>query len=306
MSAQCLKAVNVMQKIDRRKFIGGSDVAAILGLSPWKTPLELYEEKIMPRSPLPDKNKERIFARGKIMEPYVLRLFKRENGLKIAARNRRYIDDEYDFLRAEIDAETVDGENIEIKTCNPFKAKLWGEEHTDEIPLFYTAQAMHGLMITKRDVCHFGVLIGSDDFRTYIVKRDNELIDMIRSKEVEFWRRIQNRNPPPATSMDDIARLYKTNSGKTIEASTDVLCACNDLLEIKKRLSVLTKKKEELEEKIKLFMADATELKSGRTTLATWRPQNKQTLDQLLFKESHPDIYEKFTKTVESRVFRLK
>ncbi|MFU1925134.1 YqaJ viral recombinase family protein, partial [Klebsiella pneumoniae] len=73
--------------------------------------------------------------------------------LKIIGRGNRYRDQQHDFMAAEIDAEAASGENIEIKTVSPFKAKEWGEVQTDAIPVHYTAQAMHGLMVTGRQVC---------------------------------------------------------------------------------------------------------------------------------------------------------
>ena len=131
---------------DRTKFIGGSDVAAILGVSPWRNVVDLWMDKITPRRE--DGHNAAAKRRGSRLEPYILDMIREEHGLNIVAANERYIDAELPFLAAEIDAEYADGEareNIEIKTVHPFKSKEWGEHETDELPLHYVAQVQHGL-----------------------------------------------------------------------------------------------------------------------------------------------------------------
>ncbi|HEJ3161024.1 TPA: YqaJ viral recombinase family protein, partial [Pseudomonas aeruginosa] len=108
---------------DRSKLLGGSDVAGILGISPWRTPLDVYLDKVQPRTGPVDPAKQKIFTRGQRMEPYVIDLLAEETGLKIVGRGNRYRDQQHDFMAAEIDAEAASGENIEIKTVSPFKAK---------------------------------------------------------------------------------------------------------------------------------------------------------------------------------------
>ena len=291
---------------DRRKYIGGSDVAGILGISPWKTPLDVYLDKIEPRSLDPDKNKARVFARGKRMEPYVTDLLAEEMGLVIVARGNRYRDLEHDFLAAEIDAEAETGENIEIKTVSPFKAWEWGEIETDAIPVHYTAQAMHGLMVTGKQVCIFGVLIGGDDFRTYRVERDEETIAAIRMRELAFWQRLQDQNPPEAVRVTDIVRLFDKDSGEPIEADVKALAAINRMREINAITKPLEQEFSALKESVQLHMRDASTLTIDGQALATWRTQSTKRFSQSAFAEAHPDLLEQFKQVSTSRVFRLK
>ncbi len=297
---------NSVGQIDRTKYIGGSDIAGILGISPWRTPLDVYLDKIQPRVEPVHPKKQKIFTRGQRMEPYVIDLLAEETGLEIMRRGERYRDPEHNFIAAEIDAEAKSGENIEIKTVSPFKAKDWGEEQTDAIPVYYTAQAMHGLMVTGKDICIFGVLIGGDDFRVYRVERDNETIAAIREKELEFWARIQTLEPPEATTTGDILRLFEQDSGNSIEIDPKTLDAFNRLKELKAQSKELEGYIKEYEEKIKLFMQDAATLTIGGKPLATWKTQSTSRFDQTAFGAAHPDLLQQFKKTTESRVFRLK
>ena len=294
-------------QLDRQTYIGSSDTAAILGISPWKTPLDVYLDKVQPRVEITDPDKLRVLNRGKRMEPYVIDLLAEETGLEIVRRGERYVDLEYDFLAAEIDAEAASGENIEIKTVSPFKAKEWGEQQSDEIPVHYAAQAMHALMITGRKICIFGVLIGADDFRIYRIERDDVTIAAIRAKEIAFWKRVQDRDQPDPSTVSDVFRLFGTHDSGTAIAANEAIQA--DVLALKS-LKADAKSLEGLialrEDRIKLYMGDAAILSMNGTPSITWKEQQSKRFDQTAFKAAYPDLFEQFTKVAASRVFRLK
>ncbi|VVE33760.1 YqaJ viral recombinase family protein [Pandoraea commovens] len=210
---------------DRTKFIGGSDVAAILGVSPWRNVVDLWMDKITPRRE--DGHNAAAKRRGSRLEPYILDMIREEHGLNIVAANERYIDAELPFLAAEIDAEYADGEareNIEIKTVHPFKSKEWGEHETDELPLHYVAQVQHGLGVTGRNTCRVFALIG-DDLKPYVVQRDDELIRVMRERAAEFWTKyvVPKVQPPidyeAKNVLDTIKRLYPGSDGTVIDAT---------------------------------------------------------------------------------------
>lgn len=296
--------IQTVGELDRQRYLGGSDVAAILGISPWRTPLDVYLDKVEGKQP-DDPAKAQIFRRGSRMEPYILDLLTEEHGIQIVNRGQRYLDQQHDFIAAEIDAEAATGENIEVKSANQFAAKMWGAEWTDEIPVYYTAQAMHGMMVHPADATIFPVLIGSDDFRVYRVERDDETIAAIRAKEVEFWDRVQRRDPPQATTVSDVLRLFERDAGTSIEADDDILEVLNRLKEIKKRIKVDEADAEEAEKLIKLYLGEHTTLTFGAKKLCTWKSQDTNRFDQTAFAEKHPAIFEKFKKTTTSRVLRL-
>ncbi len=292
--------------MDRTKYIGGSDVAGILGISPWRTPLEVYLDKVQPRVKPVDPSKQKVFTRGKRMEPYVIDLLSEETGMEIVHRGNRYIHRDYDFIAAEIDAEAASGENIEIKTVSPFKAKEWGEIQTDAIPVHYTAQAMHGLMVTNKQVCVFGVLIGGDDFRIYRVERDEETIQAILEKEIAFWDRVKNLNPPEATSVSDVSLMFEKDAGTSIEADGKALALFNDLRDMKSRRKSLEEEIAISEEKLKMYMQEHSVLTLDGKPLCTWKSQISNRFDQKLFQSVHPELFEKFKTTTTQRVFRMK
>lgn len=206
---------------DRSKFLGGSDIAAILGISPWKTAVDLWLDKTAPRAE--GAQNAAAKRRGTRLEPYILDMIREEHGVETVARNERYIDAEVPYFAAEIDAETAD-ENIEIKTVHPFKAREWGELETDQLPLHYVAQVQWGLGVRPKPRTRVFALIG-DELRPYVVERDQETIDALRSKAAEFWTRyvLAKLRPPldfaDSRTLDTLRRLYPGTDGSTIEAT---------------------------------------------------------------------------------------
>lgn len=297
--------------LDRSKFLGGSDAAAVLGVSPWRTPLDLYLDKIQPAKEdvSVDRHRAAALNRGKRLEPYVLDMLEQEHGIASIERNARYIDPEHRFLACEIDAETLYGENvanIEVKTVHPFKVKEWGEVDTDSIPVHYTAQAMHGLMVTGRERCIFAVLIG-DELRLYNVDRDDETIVAMRDREVAFWNdHVLARVPPEAISSSDMVKLFAKDAGSAVEATPELAELVGEIRHLKTRLKEGEQLVEEKVLRLQLYMAEAATLTFEGRAIATWKTQSATRFSQSEFSAAHPGLFEQFKRTSETRVLRIK
>ena len=268
-----------MSTMDRTRFIGGSDVAAILGVSPWKSPFRLYQEKTGAYVEEITLAKQRIFDRGHRWEPVVVEMLidelqDRGHDVQIIARNARYLDRDFPYLACELDLELrIDGEehNAEIKTVHPFAAKDWGEQDTDEIPIYYAAQVMHGLMVKPRKRAIVAALIGVDDLRLHQIARDDETIAAIRAKEVEFWRRVQDRDAPEPTTADDVKWLYARDGGEVMEADDALVILVDNLRAKKQALKHYETSVEHLSTQIKCRMGDAATLLFQGQKIATWK-----------------------------------
>ena len=271
--------------MDRTKFIGGSDVAAILGVSPWKSAFQLYQEKIGAFVEEITPAKQRIFDRGHRWEPVVVEMLidelqGRGHEVQIIARNARYLDRDLPYMACELDLELLlDGEecNAEMKTVHPFAAKDWGEQYTDEIPIYYSAQGMHGLMVKPRRRCIFAALIGADDLRVHQIERDEETISAIRAKEVEFWRRVQDRDPPEPATADDVKWLYAKDSGIVMDADEDILAQVTHLAGLKSEARRIESAAEATATRIKCAMGHASTLLYQGQKIATWK-SNKDSI----------------------------
>ena len=265
---------------DRTTYIGGADVAAILGLSPWLSPFMLYQKKIGAYIEEVTPAKQKIFDRGHRWEPIVVEMLvdelrDRGHDVEIIARNQRYQDPEYPFLAAEIDLELrVDGEEVngEAKTVSPFAVKAWGDEDSDEIPIYYAAQVMHGLMIKPRRRTVIAALTGFDDKpRVHWIERDEETIAGIRARELEFWERVQTGNAPDPTVIEDVKWLYQRDGGKALEADDDLLFLCQELKDAKARAKAVDGDVELLSTKLKLRMGSAATLIYRGNPIVTWK-----------------------------------
>jgi predicted phage-related endonuclease len=318
--------------IDRSKFLGGSDSAALLGIAPrsWSrnTPYSLWLDKITPpkeRSQLEEELRNKVLRRGKRLEPVVLEMVKEESNLKVLRKNHRYVDAIHPYLACEVDFEfaltadlkerfpdlngivTGDTINGEIKTVHPYLAHEWGEEGTNQIPIYYVAQALHNMMVTGRRACLFAALFGADDLRMYTLLRDDKIIKQLRETEILFWNdHVMTKKAPPAMSIEDIESQYPKDAGKYEVCNPELYQKVQALRSIKHRMSVDEKSAESLEQAIKEFMGEAAVLTWQGETVATWVTQETNRLDQKLLAEKHPILVKEFTKPSTSRVFRLK
>jgi putative phage-type endonuclease len=237
--------------IDRRTFLGGSDIGAMLGVSPYTTPYELWEEKTAPEPKLEgsDPEREKYFRRGKKLEPMVIEMLQEERDVWVTARNQRYERSDYPWMAAEIDFE-YDYElapdtkpltgNGDVKTVHPFAAGEWGAEGTDEFPVHYCAQFQWGMWVTGRSRCMVAALIGADDLRVYEVRRDEELIAEVKRRAIDFWENhVLARVPPPPQTTDDAHKMLSKYAGFSCEASPEISEAIrrlNGVKAAKKRL----------------------------------------------------------------------
>lgn len=310
-------------------FLGGSDAAAVMGLSPWATPVELWEQKTG-RKPkeVPDEAALNRYARGHRLEPFIRDMViekLRANGVdvELITYNERYVDIEHSFLSCEIDFEllltgevvigdeviTLDREHVngDAKSVTGFARKKWGEEDTEDVPIEYAAQFMHGLMVTGRHYCLVAALRSFDDVDIYWVRRDDETIAGMRPKLVSFWiDHVLADVPPDPIEFNDIKALFPSDNGQAIEATVEIATKVRDLDEIKKRIKGLEEDAEQLQFAVANFISPNAILTYAGKEIATWKGQGDTRLDGKALEAAHPEIAAKFKKTKTIRVLRLK
>jgi putative phage-type endonuclease len=314
--------------VNRTGFIGGSDIASILGVSPWKSAYELWEEKTSGWQQESSEARDRVLNRGKKLEPLVIEMLQEERDVWIWERNQVHVDPEHPFLRAEIDFEYVIPEraderdlgNGDVKTVHPMAAKDWGAEGTDEFPIYYAAQFQFGLMVTGRQVCMVAALIGADDLRVYSIQRDEELIAHIRKAAVDFWySNIANNVPPPVQTSEDAEKMLSRFQGFAVEADEPTQRELRIIKGIKQAETRLTEKRESLELKVKTRLVQAALDKgvegeadkfafvgTNGKPLMTWNQQTTSRLSQKRVKEEFPSVYQQCVEDSTFRVLRVK
>lgn len=295
-------------KEERRKGVGGSDAAAVLGLNPWASPLDVYNDKLgIVNKDLSDNETVRW---GNILEDVIAKEYARRKGVKIRRRNQMFFHPEHSYMLANLDR-TIDGQKkiLEIKTAGAFMASQWGEEGTDQVPDSYLIQCAHYMAVMDYDITDLAVLIGGRDFRTYTIHRDKELERLIIEKEKAFWtNHIEKEIPPEPTMYHDLDTLYGNDNGLSLDAPLEIMEVCERLAEIKHQLFVLEKAKEGDEFLIKKAMGENAILLDGDKYLATWKKtKSSNKFDEKAFKAEYPGLYAEFYKEKDGfRRFVLK
>lgn len=209
----------------RRTYLGGTDMAAIMGLHPYRTAMSVYLDKKGLEAPT-ELNQPMVH--GQNLELYVAQIYARATGRKLH-KSKLYRMKNCEFLAANPDYE-VRGERplrlVECKTAGQWAGQEFGAEG-DAVPDQYLVQCMWQLAITKREICDLAVLIGGQDFRIYTIERDADLISELGKRAFAFWRDyILNDTPPPLTGhVADVAYV----KGKWPESNTDEMYACPEL-----------------------------------------------------------------------------
>ena len=164
----------------RRKGIGGSDASVIMGKNPYRSILQLWEEKTG-KLPVTDDGNEYTYW-GNVMEPIIRKEFMNRTGLKVRQKHAMIIHKDYPYLFADVDGIVTDerGEKciFEAKTASQYKAEQW----EDGVPEEYILQVQHYLEVCGMDKAYIAALIGGNKFVFHTIYRDDELIRNLISR----------------------------------------------------------------------------------------------------------------------------
>ena len=299
---------------DRTKYIGGSDVAGLLGISPFKSPIDVWMEKTGKKTSEANTLPLRF---GSFAETFVANEYAKATGFGLHHDESIFIHPRYAFAGAHVDrfvyANGLDqpaNRLLECKTAHPFTSHQWGEAGTDQIPMHYLTQVIWYQIVTGIPQADLAVLFGNNDFRIYAINHDPELEELVLQKAIFFWTEyVQKDIPPPAQSSADCQTLFRrSHPSKTIEADLKTCKAYE-------RLQILVNHQERHETEIELLktqimahMQDAEVLTHQGNTLATWKsPKAGFRLDAKRLEHEEPGIFEKYKVPLQaSRRFVLK
>lgn len=192
-----------------RSGIGGSDASSVLGLNPYKSNTELWEEKTGRRVPEDISYKDYV-QYGHDAEPLLRQLFSLDYPeYKVEYYDNNIIQNEkYPWAHASLDGELVDQEGrrgiLEIKTTNILQS-MQREKWKGQIPDNYYIQVLHYLLVTEYDFVVLKAQLktvwqGEVQLQTkhyYMERTDvSEDIELLRKEEERFWNLIQAGKRP--------------------------------------------------------------------------------------------------------------
>ncbi len=205
--------MNNQEWLDLRKSgIGGSDASAILGLSPWKSPMDIWLDKKGLLEEAPDPKRDAMREFGLEAEPFIARKYEEQTGRKLRKLFLHGIvrDSQCDFLLGSPDR-LVFGEpiGVELKTENIFQDNF-GEPGTDQVPMHYLVQCAWYMMLTAYPEWHIALLRGDRQVAIYVIKRDLELEQTIRKRCISWWNTHIIGDIPPDIDGSNAWALYLT------------------------------------------------------------------------------------------------
>lgn len=323
---------------ERRKGIGGSDVAALLGLNPYKTPLALWEEKTAKN--ISDGTNESAYW-GTMLEDVVAKEFSKRTGMKVQRVNFMLTTGDNGWMRGNIDRAIVNPDisgrvsilkpekakecgrllstdvGLECKTASAYMSSLWGDSQEEEIlagkvvtehkiPLYYETQIQWYMAVTGIKTFYIAVLIGGQDFRMYEVNRDDDVINAIVEKARVFWvDHVLANVPPEAVNAEDIKKLYSHDNGEMTEATNEEAADIGELRTLKERIKELQDQEKAVASRVIFAIGEKLGLTIGGKKAVTYKAQNKTTFSTKDLKKEYPEIYEDFSTTSTTRVLRL-
>ena len=135
----------------RRQGIGGSDVAAILGISPFRTARDLYDDKLNIASAVDDTGNWVALEMGHLLEPLVAQIFTKKTGLEVFQIKKMFQHPQYPFMLADVDyfVRLPNGEIalLEIKTTNYNAKDHWWKDGEEYVPVYYETQGRHYMAV---------------------------------------------------------------------------------------------------------------------------------------------------------------
>jgi putative phage-type endonuclease len=296
---------------ERRRGIGGSDAAAVLGLSPWASPLSLWVEKTHPNI---DDRQTEAMRWGNVLEDAVARELAKEHGIRLGPCPGILAHPERPWQRATLDRYALNRADrpeavVEVKTANAFAAGEWQQDGPP--PDHVVIQVQHQLDVTGLHLGYVAALVGGNQPRWWPVERDDDLIAMLRAEEERFWQLVQAGTPPAPIGHDAdgdaLAALYAGDPGRETVLDATTLHAVEQRRQAQADKALAEETIEFLGHQIKAALGDATEgLRPDGTTAVTWRPQTTTRLDSTALKAARPETWQEFATTTTTRVLRMK
>ena len=286
--------------LDRKLGIGGSDIAPIMGLSPYSTPLDVYRDKMNPAVIYEEESED--LKRGARVEKYILQEYCEVNGLELETNLPPFIDPEYPFMRGNIDAK-VAHENVivEAKSTKCPIAK-WEEG----IPEYYRTQVAYYAMLSNAERVDVPVLFSNWQYACFTYWRDSEYEARIKKAVIDFWNNhIVVGIPPEPSTPAELYEVYpKLETAKTIKADSDIREKVNIWQETLLRRRELEKQEEKLKIEIQRFMGDAGVLDAGFCKVAL-KERTANRLDAGRLKEAMPQLYREYSNDNTYRILQI-
>lgn len=252
----------------RRAGVGASDIAAIMGISPWSTPFQVWASKV---AEIPEDEGSEQMKWGRILENVILDEWALDHS-PVVERGRLVRSVDVPIMMA-----TPDGITI---TPHPdsrpavAEAKNRAEWSWDSIPKHYHAQVQWQLAVTGYEVGYLIVLFAGRHLETFEIKADLDYQVIQLAAALGFWQLVEANEPPPTDGADNplMASLWPYHTEQAIEIGVD---AAIELYEARSADKMASGRRDAAEASIKATLGEADTAVVGQQVIATWRNNGK-------------------------------
>jgi putative phage-type endonuclease len=259
----------------RKLGIGASDVAALVGMSNYASPMSVWTDKLGLAGPDEDKD---YMEYGRRAEPMLTGYFEDRTGLFVVRQQERAIHPDHPHHRATLDGlacEHPDGDPLGVVE---YKTTGWGA--WDEIPDAYAIQVQWQMHVAQQDHAWFGVL-HDRKFATYEVERDQRAIDMLIGVVDQFWNdHVLAETAPPADAHKATAKALAEAYPEPVEGETapldDLAWALELRTEAAAQMSEAKVNKERADNAIKAAIGDREIGTLHGEPVVTWKQSTRK------------------------------
>lgn len=255
----------------RKHYVTGTDAGKLIGVSPYGGKFAVWLDKMGRAAPVVETP---AMKAGKKFESAILQTYAEEMNCKL-----EHVDgyqlitcDKYPRLGASLDGWNhdlqipVDAKNIK------WKNEKWGDAWTDQFPEYYKAQLQVQMMVTGATFAHLAVMFSGQDFFIYSFEYDEDMAQKILDATEEFWPFVERDKMPEADGSDEATEYIKSEFARGDAAAVkdpteEILEALKGLQKAKLDEKDAQDRKTEFENRIKLYMGDATAIKG----VCTWK-----------------------------------
>lgn len=315
----------------RRTGLGGSDAAAIMGVSPFCTKRDLYYDK-RGMTPAMDEEESNWVAKevGHRLEDLVAEIFSKKTGLHVYPIRKMFRHPLYPFMLADVDffIDLPDG-TVGILECKTTNYNCQSKWENNAVPVNYEYQGRHYMAVMNVSQVYFACLYGNneDEFIIRHMVRDLDMEEDLIAEEEYFWKEnvLAGVEPTYAEKPDLVLESIRRHYGPADKDAEQVklgkrhLISIQRYLELKEQKSAVDAESKKLEEQMKESYMEIVEelgvsctgvLTDGSTEyVVTYNPAYRTTIDKKnleRLKVHHPEVYDDYVSTSESRRFVVK
>lgn len=199
----------------RRQVVTATDAPAVIGVSPWKSALQVYCDKLGIGGPTAESER---MAWGRRLEGVIADAYAEETGRRVAMPSERLTrHPAISWMGASIDRVLEDPERgpgvLEIKTT--------AMRIDEELPIHWLVQVSHQMEVARVRWSSIAVLQGGNRLLWRDLEVNDSFTRALVEKEEAFWRCVEGHSPPPPDGSDSareaLRSLYRKENGQTVE-----------------------------------------------------------------------------------------